>query len=76
MSAYAFPKAKPNLTRLLTRDYDEIAVQTWSWEVEYNQLSRGLFRVEFKILELPTMQHHLPILISPPAPKKFNISSR
>ncbi len=58
MSEYSLRIAKPSLTHLITPDFDEIAAQTWGWCVQYNQLSRGLFHGDFKMLELPGMQLH------------------
>ena len=58
MSEYSLFAAKPTFTHLLTPDFDEIAAQTWGWCVQYNQLSRGLFHGDFKLLELPGAQLH------------------
>jgi hypothetical protein len=34
MSVYLPPHVKPSLNRLLTPNYDDIAAQSWGWEVE------------------------------------------
>lgn len=58
MSAYSLPEVKPTFTHLQTHNFDDIAAQTWGWNVQYNQLSRGLFLGDFKLLELPGVQLH------------------
>ena len=56
MSVYSLPEVKPTFTHLQTHNFDDIAAQTWGWNVQYNQLSRGLFLGNFKLLELPGVQ--------------------
>ena len=58
MSAYSLPEVKPTFTHLQTDNFDDIATQTCGWNVQYNQLSRGLFHGDFRLLELPGMQLH------------------
>jgi AraC family ethanolamine operon transcriptional activator len=58
MSAYALPITKPAFTQVLTRNLDEIPGRTWGWDAEFYQLSRGLLRGEYRVLELPGLQLH------------------
>ena len=58
MSAYSLLAVKPTFTHLLTGNFDDIATQSRGWNVQYNQLSQGLFHGGFRLLELPGVQLH------------------